>query len=98
MQPQSSFAPTGRCWEGCEIAWLGGWSKLDSTNVRYDRVKPWGSATMTSGMVSGSGKEGDGRDTLPAGQPPSLLNRLCKGYRLAVRCRYTAAISNQLRL
>lgn len=92
-----TVALTRRCWEGCEISWLGGWSQVDSVNVSYDRVKPWGTATRTSGMVSGSGKA-DGRDALLAGQPLSLLNRLCKGYSFAVRCKYAADISNQMRL
>lgn len=71
---------------------------VDSASMRYGWLKPWGTATRTTGIVSGTGNEGDGRGALLAGQPPLLPNRLCKGYSLAVRCRYTADISNQLRL
>ena len=36
-------------------------------------MKPWGTATRTAGIVSGTGNE-DERDTLLAGQTPLLLN------------------------
>lgn len=98
VQPQSSFTCTRRCWDGCEIAQLGGWSKVDGAGMRYGQVKPWDIAMRTTGIVSGAGNKGDGRDALLAGQQPLLLNRLCKGYSFAMRCRYTADISNQLRL